>query len=384
MGAYHQMGHTSWNLVGEDELADFSGIVLSPVNDSPEQVIERLGRLRESVNHRKEIILDPQFYKPSSDRGRITSWPHFSNDLDTADLGDIGWWRKRAEKLTEVAHEIKADSICSPAYIPRVFGRGYYEFIVRCAEETAKIAAPENIDVLISALVNFTDLGQKNQAETIASNLTSTSISRIYLVILGGNQPREHHTDLDSLTGLLRLIRLLEEAGTKVLVAFCGLDMLLWKAAGATSVATGKFFNLRRFIPERWDDLKEGGQIVAYWTDEQLISWLREADVRLLDRLGLLDRGAAKINPFSSKILDVIDEGKGEAWLGLSWRQYLYWFMKNESILTAQPNRIDTFLSSALANWKNFSTTSMLMHDERNDGSWIRQWSNAIQMSRRY
>ena len=94
MGAYHQMGHTSWNLVGEDELADFSGIVLSPVNDSPEQVIERLGRLRESVNHRKEIILDPQFYKPSSDRGRITSWPHFSNDLDTADLGDIGWWRK--------------------------------------------------------------------------------------------------------------------------------------------------------------------------------------------------------------------------------------------------------------------------------------------------
>ena len=38
MGAYHQMGHDSWNLVGEDELADFSGIVLSPVNDSEAQV----------------------------------------------------------------------------------------------------------------------------------------------------------------------------------------------------------------------------------------------------------------------------------------------------------------------------------------------------------
>ena len=59
MSSYHQMGHDSWNLVSEEALTSFGGLVLSPVNDSPEQVREKLASLGTRRDH-LDIILDPQ------------------------------------------------------------------------------------------------------------------------------------------------------------------------------------------------------------------------------------------------------------------------------------------------------------------------------------
>jgi hypothetical protein len=94
MPSYHQMGHDSWNLVAEDALTAFRGLVLSPVNDNPEEAARRL----EALGARRgqlDIILDPQFYKPRSERGSLPDWAHVDNDFNAADLGDMTWWTER-------------------------------------------------------------------------------------------------------------------------------------------------------------------------------------------------------------------------------------------------------------------------------------------------
>jgi hypothetical protein len=223
-------------------------------------------------------------------------------------------------------------------------------------------------------------LAKNGRPQSIASVLTSTNISRVYLVLSDDLAPRTQRTDVEALAGAIRLIKLLEDAGTQVLVAFSGLDMILWKAAGASSVASGKFFNLRRFDSGRFEEEgPEGGRVVPYWTDSGLITWLREDDVKLLGRRGVINRAEATKNPYSQKILDILDAGTGKPWVGHGWRQYLYWLQETEAAISQDSAAVNLLLKNADSAWATVSDSGVYLYDRQNTGNWIRPWLNAIQ-----
>lgn len=379
MAAYHQMGHDSWNLVGEDALRSFSGLVLSPVNSGPKTVIERLKSVRDGL----DIVLDPHFYKPTSDRGCLPEWAHFSDALDTTDIGDGRWWHERCEQLAIEAARIGATSIASPSIIPRTFDAAYYDWAVNCAEMLDGIVGQERMSVLITGIVRVSEIGQPGAAERIASLLTRTSLQRVYLVLYDDIPPRTQRTDSGALAGAMRLISAIEEAGSRTLVAFAGLDMLLWKAAGATHVATGKFFNVRRFVPGRFDEPLEGGRQLPYWTHDDYITWMREDDVRLLLRIGLFNREHAIANPYSRQILEILDSNSGAAWVGLGWRQYMYWFAQQEAEIAAGRSNVRDILVLADRKWSELETSGALLFDRINNGEWVRAWLNALLLAQR-
>lgn len=380
MGAYHQMGHDSWNLVGEKPLHNYKGMILSPVNDPPDAVsqkLQQLGKHRENL----EIILDPQFYEPRSSRGHLTAWPHFSDDVDTVNLGDLKWWEKRGKSLVSIASDIGANAICSPAILPRVYDDNYYSWTVECANRVYEHSSQAGLEILLTSIVRLSELAKEGRPQAIASILTSTEIARVYLVLSDDLAPRTQRTDIEGLVGAVRLIKLLEGAGTQVLVAFSGLDMILWKAAGARDVASGKFFNLRRFVPGRFEeDAPEGGRVVPYWTDSGLVTWLREDDVKLLDKSKLINREEAVSNPYSQKILDILDAGSGEAWVKYGWRQYLYWFQETEAAISDDVKIAKTLLRNSDSLWGDVSDSEVYLYDRHNTGDWIRPWLNAIQI----
>ena len=82
--------------------------------------------------------------------------------------------------------------------------------------------------------------------------------------------------------------------------------------------------------------------------------------------------------PFSIQILDQIDNQPGAAWLGLSWRQYLYWFADFEHRFSQGEIDADRFLTDAEAVWDQLDDQSILMEERRNDGGWLRSWRRAI------
>ncbi len=378
MAAYHQMGDKSWNLISMPELASFGGVILSPVNCNPEDSAHNLKGLGERLKT-LDIVLDPQMYKPASDRGRLPDWKHITKDFETADLGDLGWWEGRCQLLVEAADTIGANSIASPAIIPRVYDADYYDWVVNCGDRLQSLLK-KNQSALLTAIVSLAEIGRPGVPERIASILTRTSIGRVYLVLHDDIPPRTQRMDAEGLAGAMKLIELLEDAGTRVLVACCGLDMLLWKEAGATDVATGKFFNLRRFVPGRWDEPEEKGRVVPYWTDDERVTWLRENDVLLLLRHDLLTREKMLENPLGKEILEILDRRAGEPWVGLSWRQYMHWFAARESDIDHMRVDVSELLMKADRSWAELEKKKVLLFERSNNGEWIRPWLNAISL----
>jgi hypothetical protein len=248
-----------------------------------------------------------------------------------------------------VAEQLHVRSICSPAILPRVHDIQYYEWTINCADQLANAVGGRSISVLLTAVVSFRDLAAPGASDRITSVLTRSPLERVYLIFYDDLTARQQWTDTEALTGSMMLIRSLEQAGTEVLVGYSGFDMMLWKYAGANAVATGKFFNLRRFGPERWDETQSEGRVVEYWTEPGLITWLRENDVNLLRRrnpeLITTDR-----NPFSPEILLALADNPRSPWRALSWRQYLWWFSNLEAELSQQPEVAVDMLRRADAN----------------------------------
>lgn len=374
MSAFHQMGHDSENLLRVPELSAFRGAILSPVNYNEAKVLSQVTKLRESPE--MESWFDPQLYVPTSARGRLRSWTYFPTDVDTADQSSEGWWAAIVDAVVECCARLNVTAVCSPAVLSRQYSDEYFATIVSAGQHLVRRLAGTGMRPVQTAVVGMNDLAVEHRLMSIASILSRTEVADIYLVLIGTTEPRRELTDVEEIKGAMRLIRLLSHAGYHVTVGYASSDMLLWKHAGATNCATGKFFNLRRFARSRFDEPSAGGGQLPYWFEEKLLAFLREGDLIRVQRAGLLSESTLR-NPFATSILAQMAASPGSAWLGASWRQYLWWFAEAEArVANGDVSVVPEMLANAEAVWRQIDG-SILMEERANDGNWIRQWRRA-------
>lgn len=373
MGTYHQMGHDSQNLLAEEDLSGYSGAILSPTNYTRDKIIEQV-ESHSMPNF--EFVFDPQLYFPNSKRGELPKWSYFPSDVDTADHTSKAWWQRVVSRVSEVVSSIPVDAVCSPAVVPRSYSSGYYKLNCQIAMELKNTISQNDIDVLLTVLVRLDDLIEKDRAPEIASIITQVDFGRVFLVLVSDIEPRRELLDTEALKGAMRVISYLEKAGMRTLVGFASSDLILWKQAGATDCATGKFFNLRRFTASRWEEPAGGGGQLPYWFEESMMAFLRESDIiRIRDQYL---SSASRRNPYGIRIMSQHETDPGQPWLGLSWRQYMYWFCDLEQRFTQ--NKIDSkrILKDAEQIWMKLDDADVLMEEPRNNGAWIRSWRRAI------
>ncbi|HBH11966.1 MAG TPA: hypothetical protein DDX29_02420 [Clostridiales bacterium] len=266
--------------------------------------------------------------------------------------------------------------MCSPIINPRVFSNEYYSFIIDVGCEFYDHINPSGIKVYQTVMVNLPDLSEKTQVLSIASIISRTKASCLYLIFKSETPPRRELNETSEISGAMLLINTLEKSGIRVLVGFCSSDVVLWKEAGASNCASGKFFNLRRFTSSRWNpDEENGGGQLPYWFEESLMAFLREPDFIRTQRAGILSE-ASQNNPYLMEINEKL--GIGTPWLGLSWRQYLWWFQNIESRLSTKVVYAFDLLKTADMNWSIVDKQRIIFDERRNDGSWIRPWLRAI------
>ncbi|ABM40017.1 hypothetical protein [Polaromonas naphthalenivorans] len=376
MAAYLQQGHGSWGLLEEEDIGVYKGLVLSPVNDSPDGVRNGLARLKEKRKE-LEVILDPQLYNPTIDKGRLNEWDYYSADFETADHSDASWWSARGREVVDNALQLGVDAVCSPALFPREFSDEYYQLIVEVADATCAYASKNNIETLLTAIICLKDLGNPARALQIASILSNTNCERIYLTFLSEDvQTREPLQDAAALPTAVHLVRLLSQH-LRVHVAFCAHDLVLWKFAGATDISTGKFFNLRRFSPGRWRDDDSTGRQVAYWNEGPLVTLLRDQEVLRLDREHWFDERSFTSNPAGEQILSILRGGTGNPWQKLSWLQYLRWAYNTDKLLS-DAGKAEKALEHWDGKWGEIRAKRILFTDRFNNGDHVRIWLNAV------
>jgi hypothetical protein len=367
------MGHHSWNLLDEPGLGMYSGAVLSPVNyDQP-----RIARQIEGLRRREgfETIFDPQLYFPDTQRRRLRGWRYFPADVETADFADEAWWDRVSESVAATCVTLGCSAACSPAVVARAFPDEYYVRLVYAGNRFSECLADGTVSPIQTGIASLVELSRPGRALEVATILSRTAAQRVYLVLVGETAPRREISDPEVLKGAMRLISALEQAGLSVLVGFASSDLLLWKAAGASSCATGKYFNLRRFTRSRFAEPEEGGGQLPYWFEESLLAFLRDSDLVRVMRHGPLS-DASQRNPFGQTILQRIEAGN--PWLGLGWRQYMYWFADAERRVAAGDVDVGSLLASAERRWLEMEDASILMADPRNDGGWLRAWRRAL------
>src|SRR5215212_6447213 len=255
------MGHHSENLLDDPRLSQYSGAVLSPVNYREPEVRDQIRRTADNF----ETVFDPQLYYPQTLRGCLRDWSYFPDDVDTADRSSELWWRGLIDNIVETCTGIRADAVCSPVIVTRVFSNEYLADMVRYGTYLADQLVGTDIRPLQTVVMGLAELSIARRGIEVASIVSRTRAEGIYLVLAGDTDPRRELSNSEELKGAMRLIRALESVDLPVLVGFSSSDMVLWKAAGATSCATGKFFNLRRFTSSRFEDASEGGGQLPYW-----------------------------------------------------------------------------------------------------------------------
>ncbi|MHB8999620.1 MAG: hypothetical protein ACYC9N_08945, partial [Thermoanaerobaculia bacterium] len=283
MPAYHQMGHDSINLLDNSNLSAYAGAILSPVNYTEADTRSQIERLQSSTF---QFFFDPQLYFPLTNRGVLREWSYFPQDFDTADQSSVRWWNTLIDRVLECARRLGAGAVCSPAIVPRVYSFDYFDLLTQVGSTLADSA--NEFTPVQTLVVNLSELADRDRAFTVASIVSRTKCRIVYLVFVTDLEPRRELTEAAELTGGMLLISLLEQAGISVLVGFTSTDAVLWKAAGATSCATGKYFNLRRFTRSRFEEPPGGGGQLPYWVEESLFAYLRETDILRASKAALI------------------------------------------------------------------------------------------------
>lgn len=378
MASYFQMGHDSENLVGENGLGNYAGIILSPVNRTPEELGKDIAAFRRKGDF--DIVLDPQLYFPRSERGNLKAHPHFANDFETADLSNANWWKGQTRTLAEYALELGVTSVASPVSIPKIWHDDFYSLCAELSSALMGSLTGQDVKVLTSVVVGTSDLTHKDKPSRIASILSNKPSDGYYVVFVSDIEPRREITDEDVLFGMLCLIHELRASGLPVLVSHCSSDMILFKYAGAKHCATGKFFNLRRFTKSRYEEPAGGGGQLPYSFEHSLLAFLRQADLLRLQRDGhasMLTNSHSR-NCWSDKIEKSLRENPEKPWLALCWRQYLAWFAEAEKDLSGERDKATTWLKSAEENWLALENDNILLDEPRNNGAWLRSWRQCL------
>jgi hypothetical protein len=376
MGVYHQMGHDSENLVGVPELSSFAGAILSPVNYTFEEISQQVTAFGKKPGF--DLLFDPQLYDPSSDRENLRKWRYFPTELETADLSSLEWWSTVNSKLLQTVGELGCKGLCSPAPIPRSYSSAYYDTMTAVASDLADAGRSSGIKVVQTVLIDLEEIADPAKVMALSSIISRTTCAGIYLVFVGETEPRRELDDTESLKGAMRLVQQIEQTGIPVTVGFSSTDLLLWKSAGATNCATGKFFNLRRFTKSRFKEPEGGGGgQLPYWIEESLVAFLRESDVVRIQKQQMFSE-ASNRNPFAVKILEQFAASPGKAWLAICWRQYLWWFADIEARLASDRSVAKTLLREAERNWEALEDKDVFMEESRNDGRWLRAWRRAL------
>ena len=161
MAAYLQMGHDTQNLVGEEGLESFSGIILSPLNRKKDSLIQDVNSFKGKGTY--DIVFDPQLYYPHTEKAKILTHPYFPSDFESADYSNTNWWNNIHDAIIHYCEELGVNSIIAPTVDPKSYDEQYYDFNVQNVNTFYERNSLSDISIWAPLIVSLNDLSQQDK-----------------------------------------------------------------------------------------------------------------------------------------------------------------------------------------------------------------------------
>lgn len=274
----HQLGfRQNWNFDSLSADESGSGVICAPRYMTPSEIEQMPSELRSSS------LFDPQFFIPSSKRGKLPEYDFFpeqvaSEGFSTTDYSSevAGESAKRCLAFQD-AHGF--ESLVIPTRYREATPSDFIEsqsalfvepFLKAISQSTYETS------VLLQVILNDSMLKDEKFSNDILNWVTGIpEISGIYLIPQHTSRAKQI-TDIDYLLALMRFIYALRQNSMEVTVGYLNTESVPLLAADPTAVTIGGYENLRMFSIKAFeaDDGSGGRGPKARIYVSKLLQWI--------------------------------------------------------------------------------------------------------------
>lgn len=322
MELYIQFGHGMMTM-SEELLSNWqAGVVILSPRDLKYEQMERFSAKVHDQN--SSIVIDPQFYVPTSEHTKLTGHSFWPDDYQTA-------WLNRAsisQMLTRLKDEYN-DSMQSLFFIlPSIRSSEINQDWVSINEMVVNEAIRLNPHENLYATLCFSHeiMRSEEQIHLALEYIETWDIQGCYIVA----EPPNNSYLIDDpiwLINLLDLVAGIKQQGKRVVVGYSSHQMLCLALGKADAIATGNFLNVRSFNTARFNAPEDGaGRRSTWYYSPQALSEYQIPFLDIAHRMGILDELRTPIN-FNSPYVDALFSGAQPTSTGYeegdSFRHYL-------------------------------------------------------------
>lgn len=222
-------------------------VVLSPRDLKPEQLQSLAADIRGISGGR--VLLDAQFYVPRSDHERLTSHGYWPSAYQTNTFfGGPGM----ADMIRDIV-QLTGQLGCEAFIVPGPLATQVDDTWLGITRELARAAVGANsgLPVYLTVALGWEPMRSLDAIQEVLEELRALDLPGVYLL---AEHPNGQYLVDDPvwLSNLVELVAGLRLQGKRVLVGYSSHQQLCLAAAGANTIASGTYMNVRAFSPDRF------------------------------------------------------------------------------------------------------------------------------------
>lgn len=217
-------------------------VILSPRDQDDEQLTRFAEEIRDLGG---EVLLDPQFYLPHADHGRLTSHSYWPASYTTGSFWAGSPAVELLGRLLDLNVAVGAREMVLPGEFAARVNDDWLSHQAHVVAEAKRVVGP---DLALRATVALSSDATRTEAdvEAVVEAVPTWDVEGIYLVC---EHPKDAYlvTDPAWMSNLLDLVAGFRLKKKTVIVGYCNQQMLALAAAGANAIASGTWMNVRSF-----------------------------------------------------------------------------------------------------------------------------------------
>ena len=284
MELFLQFGYGMMSLT-KDLIESWGGgkVILSPRDLTLNQMSNFTQEI--SVNNGK-VAIDPQFYIPQADHGRLIAHSFWPQDYQTA-LFRRGEIQSMLRILkTDYNDPLQSDFFILPGLMSTTVNEDWYQYNNIIVEEALNLI--QDKDVFFTVCLSKEAMLDEATIYQIIEYLDTWDISGCYVV---AQPPANEYlvTDPNWLVNLMDLTAGIKQQNKKVIVGYSNHQMIQLALSKIDGLASGNWLNVRSFNTNRFNNPEDGASRRSTWYYcPQALSEYQISFLDIANRIGML------------------------------------------------------------------------------------------------